>query len=97
MEVNVEMQLLTRMRVDLLGSAAQTLYVGIGGQSDYVPGQTSGHSSPDLHTSNPQTKMSLVMRHPVVQPANFQLCDHRLRMKGLFVHMTVGILVHQTC
>lgn len=83
----VEMQPLTRMRVDLLGGAAQTLNVEIGGQSDYVPGQTSGHSSPDLYTSNPQTKMSVVMRPPVVEPVIFPLCGHRLRMKT-FVHMT---------
>lgn len=66
------------------------------GQSHYVPGQTSGHSSPDLHTSCPQTKMSLVMRPPAVEPVIFPLCGHRLRMKSSFVHMTVGTLVYQT-
>lgn len=84
------------MRVDLLGGAAQTLYAETGGQSDDVPGQTSGHSSPDLHTSCPQTKKSLVMRPPAVEPVIFLLCGHRLRMKRWFVHKTVGILVYQT-
>lgn len=40
---------------------------------------------PDQNESNNKTSS-------VVEPVIFQLCGHRLRMKMLFVHMTVGSL-----